>query len=184
MALPTKLPHIDVVYDGGVRADITLSQDDVDRYLKSCLHDSCEIIKDRARREHRFTSRTERLERAIRYSVLPRAKEGRIGRVYIDTKLAPHGKWVLEGTGIYGIKHSRIFPRRAKALHWFSKKGYINPWYNRRKFKPPLEPTEWVLGSIRGMKGENFLQNAYEKSMGQVNDIFADGLRRLLSGKL
>lgn len=182
MALPTKLPHIDVVYDGGAKANITLTQDDVDRYLKSCLHDSCKIIRDRARREHSFQSRTERLERAIRFSVLPRAKEGRIGRVYIDKKLAPHGKWVLEGTGLYGPKHHWIFPRRAKALHWFSKKGYINPF--RFSFKPNLKPTEWVWPKIRGMQGENFLQNAYENSTKQVNDIFADGLRRLLSGKL
>ena len=88
MALPSKIPHIDVVYDGGARSYINLTQEDVDRYLKSCLHDSCEIIKERARREHKFTSRTERLERAIRYSVLPRAKEGRIGRIYIDKKIA------------------------------------------------------------------------------------------------
>ena len=184
MGVPTKLPHIDVVYSGGVWANITLTQDDVDRYLKSCLHDSCEYIRDKARSNHDFTSRTGNLERAIRYMVLPRVREGRIGRVYIDTKLAPHGKWVLEGTGLYGIKHSRIFPRRAKALHWFSKKGVINPWSNRKRFKPPLQPTEWVLRSIRGMRGEDFLGDAYRQSTDKVNDIFEDGVRRLLDGKL
>lgn len=182
MALPIVRPHIDVVYDGGVRSDITISQDDVDRYLKSCLHDSCEIIRNRARREHKFTNRTERLVRAIRFSVLPRAKEGRIGRVYIDTKMAPHGKWILEGTGLYGPKRHWIFPQRKKALHWFSKKGFSNPAWNR--FKPPLARTEWVVGRIRGMHGEDFLKNAYENSEKEVNEIFADGLRRLLSGKL
>ena len=182
MALPSKIPHMDVVYDGGARSYINLTQEDVDRYLKSCLHDSCEIIKERARREHKFTSRTERLERAIRYSVLPRAKEGRIGRIYIDKKIAPHGKWVLEGTGLYGVRKSYIFPRRAKALHWFSKKKYINPY--RFRFNPVLAPNEWVLPKIRGMRGEDFLGNAYRRSIKQVNEIFADGLRRLLVGKL
>lgn len=178
----TKFPHIDVVYKGGAKSDITLTQDDVDRYLKSCLHDSCKLIRDRARRNHKFKSRSGTLVRAIRFMVLSRAKEGRIGRVYIDTNKAPYGKFIAEGTGIYGVTHKRIFPKRAKALHWFSKKGYVNPYRNR--FNPHLKPTEWVLPSVRGIRGDDFLGRAYKYSRKEVNEIFADGLRRLLSGKL
>lgn len=51
--------------------------------------------------------------------------------------------WVHEGTGVFGPKHHRIYPKRAKFMRWKSKAG---PFIYRR--------------STAGMRGNQFLAKA------------------------
>jgi len=55
-----------------------------------------------------------------------------------------YSRWVHDGTGIYGPRHTPIVPRKAKALRFFWKKA-----------------GKWVITkSVRGMKPNPFLKDA------------------------
>jgi len=62
-----------------------------------------------------------------------------------------HARWVHDGTGIYGPRHHKIVPRRAKALVFGSKV------YGAKsgKFKGKV-----VVRSVKGMKPNAFLRDA------------------------
>ena len=54
--------------------------------------------------------------------------------------------WVNDGTGLYGPLHHRIRPKRARVLHFY--------WRGN----------EWFLKSVRGQRGQHFV----ERSMTEV----------------
>ena len=54
--------------------------------------------------------------------------------------------WVNDGTGLYGPLHHRITPKRARVLHFY--------WRGN----------EWFLKSVRGQRGQHFV----ERSMAEV----------------
>lgn len=59
--------------------------------------------------------------------------------------------WIHEGTGLYGPKHARIFPRRARTLAW------KNKVYGAKKGKY----AGWVFAkSTKGMRPNRFLTKA------------------------
>lgn len=72
-------------------------------------------IRERARKNHRFKSRTARLERAIQSQV---DKDALTGYVYIDGHAASYGRYVHEGT-----KPHLIRPRNRKMLRWATRGG-------------------------------------------------------------
>ena len=89
-------------------------------------------IRDVARINHRFVSRTGAAERSIQYQTDHLGLEGRVG---INEGIARHASYQHEGTGIYGPKHRpiRVQPKTRKALYWvqggekrFSKGHEIN----------------------------------------------------------
>lgn len=55
-----------------------------------------------------------------------------------------YARWVHDGTGLYGPRHMRITPRRARALR-FTPKGSSRPIYR---------------ASVKGMKPNPFLRDA------------------------
>ena len=67
--------------------------------------------------------------------------------------LAPYSMWVDQGTGVYGPLGGRIYPRSAKALHFY--------WYKRGAW--------YTFASVRGSPAQNF----FEKPM---PDYFARAL--------
>lgn len=62
------------------------------------------------------------------------------------TNNARYLPWVNDGTGLYGPLHRRITPKRARVLHFYWK------------------GSEWFLKSVKGQKGQHFV----ERSMVEV----------------
>jgi len=157
-----------VSIDGsGLKSDITISQKSVDKYIHTCLRDSCELVADYAKKHHNFERNTGRLEDAIKFMVIDRLKTG---IVEIDPEIASYGKFVHEPTGRFGPKHEDypIFPVRAKALFYFSRK------MGRMTFA--------AMTMHPGSKGDPFLYEALDKNRKNIDEIFATGLRRLING--
>jgi len=152
----------------GLKSDITLMKSQLDTYIKKCLVASCKLIKSEAKKNHFFKSRTGTLERAIKYKVISQLQTGIIR---IDKKEAPYGIYVHEGTGIYGPKGARysIEPRNAKWLAFF--------WERQGSFvfsKKVMHP---------GSDDDQFLYNALEDNIKNIDDIFKEGLHELIRGE-
>lgn len=159
-----------------LKADISIKQEQVDKYIKSCLHDSCQIIKQYAKEHHSFKNHSGNLERAIKFRVIDRLKEGII---YIDPKVAktdskydskPYGQFVTQGTGIWGEHHAwyPIYPRYKKAISYIDRK--TGDYITRKMVWHP------------GSKASNFLQNAKKNTELEVKYIWEQGLKRLING--
>ena len=58
--------------------------------------------------------------------------------------------WVNDGTGLYGPHHHRIVPKHARVLH-FTWKG-----------------KEWFLKSVKGQKGQKFVERSMTEVMKSV----------------
>lgn len=140
---------------------LTLTQGDVDRYVKSCLHDSCKLIKEYAQNHHYYKDYTGNLTRAIKFRVLDRksSEYGHVGRIYIDEDKAPYGKYQLEGT------KGPIKPKRVSAFTFFSKR--FGRWYKG-------------LAEVSGIKPDDFLGRAIKNNRLEVDRIFKEGLWEMM----
>ena len=143
---------------------LTLTQDDVGRYVKACLHDSCKLIVKYAKEHHYYKDYTGNLTRAIKFRVLDRksSEYGYIGRIYIDEDKAPYGKYQVEGTG--GID-GKIKPKTVPAFNFFSKR--FGRFYKN-------------LAEVSGIKPDDFLGRAIKNNRLEVDYIFQQGLRELM----
>lgn len=159
------MPNIKIDIDSsdplGKTNILTLTQDDVGRYVKACLHDSCKLIVKYAKEHHYYKDYTGNLTRAIKFRVLDRksSKYGHVGRIYIDDKIAPYGKYQVEGT------EGPIRPKRASAFTFFSKR--FGRWYKNLK-------------EVSGIKPDDFLGRAIKNNRLEVDYIFQQGLRELM----
>lgn len=69
--------------------------------------------------------------------------------------------WVNDGTGIYGPRHTRITPANSRVLH-FSWKG-----------------REWFLKSVRGQKGQRFVERSMPEIVESIPEAAAIASKRL-----
>ena len=151
----------------GLKSDISVAQESVDKYIKTCLRDSCIMVSKSAKKDHKFKNRTGNLERAIKYMVVNKLETG---IVYVDLNQVPYGTYVNENTGLFGSRGAKypIFPVRAKALSFFWER--YGQW---AVFKSVQHP---------GHKADKFLNNALDANKDNIDNIFAEGLRRLING--
>lgn len=156
-----------VTFDtSGLKADISVTQESVDRYISACLRNSCIMLRDYAKKNHKFKNRTGRLERAIKYKVINSIQTG---VVYVDADLVPYSIYVGEDTGVaFNGQRYPISPVRAKALSFFWER--VGQWVYFKRVKHP------------GSKADRFLQDALNANEANINKIFADGLRELING--
>ena len=80
-----------------------------ERRLRQAVKASAREVQTAAQNNHKFTSRTGQLERAIDVRMIG----DKTAEVYIDSQAAYHGPFVHEGTQPHDI-----FPKRKKALRW------------------------------------------------------------------
>jgi hypothetical protein len=78
----------------------------------------------------------------------PPVVRGGVPVVRVGTRVR-YARWVHDGTGLYGPRHTRIYPKTAKALR-FRPKG--SPWIFRR--------------SVAGMRGTPYLKEALVAAKG------------------
>lgn len=84
-----------------------------------------------------------------------------IHEVVNNTRYLP---WVNDGTGLYGPRHRRITPRHARVLH-FTWKG-----------------KEWFLKSVRGQKGQKFVEKSMNETKNRINNIVVKTLNETIRG--
>lgn len=155
-------------------SDINIKQEQVDRYIKTCLHRSCEVIRDYAKSHHGFKNHTGRLERAIRYKVISDVKNP-YGVVYIDPKIAvnkkddeAYGKFVTHGTGLFNPENRHwIYPRKKKCLSWLDRSTMKYTHYSK----------------VKGSPADKFLENARTNTELEVKYIWEEALKELIDGK-
>lgn len=93
------------------------SLDSFRRNLRLAVKDSTEKVAEYARENHRFTSRSGNLERAVdtRFS-----NHGLVGTVFLNKNRAPYGPFVHEGTPPH-----EIVPKTRKALRWVGGNDFV-----------------------------------------------------------
>lgn len=127
------------VLDGGLR-----------RIMQESMQKVCRDVRDLARSKdfHLYKDRTESLTRAIIYRTSRRSK-GNImeGKIFVDLKKAPHGKFVIQG--FKGSSHSpyRIVSGRIKRLSMLEKtQRYKNASdKEKRKMRSAIGPAKRIM---------------------------------------
>ena len=118
------------------------------------LKEAAEGIKERAAREHRYTSRSTKLEReGVDYRV-----EDNVAIVALSPRV-PYGLYVHEGT-----KPHIILPSKKKLLRWTDG----NRWFSKRQVNHP------------GTKPDQFLYNAANKELPLIQSRFDNALEKIV----
>lgn len=127
--------------------------------LELALLSSMRDIRDRARHNHRFTTRSGETERGIEYEQTSRLS----GVVGVTTRI---GAYLHEGTGIYGAKGRPIViePRNKQALRWAAGNGFA---FVKRV-------------TIRGIKGDPFLYRAARMEAKSVRAKFEAAIQKAI----
>jgi len=166
-------------------SDITLTSEEIGRYLKYALRSSCKLIRDYARTHHNYKDVTGKLTSGIRYNVYSgtRSKDmetwyGSVGYIYDDAR-PEYAKWQLYGTGRYGVHKTDIVPQNAPFLRYRGIHGdYRDKWITVSK-----NPKNGQ-GYIKGIQGEDYIRNAYIKNKVEIDRIFEDALQSLIKHKM
>lgn len=166
-------------------SDITLTSEEIGRYLKAALRSSCKLLRDYARTHHNYKDVTGKLTSGIRYNVYSgtRSKDmetwyGSVGYIYDDAR-PDYAKWQLYGTGLYGAYGKEIVPKPAS---FFRYRG-IHGDYRDKWITVSSNPKNGQ-GYIRGIQGEDYIRNAYIKNKVKIDNIFEDKLQLLIRTKM
>ncbi|MDU2066630.1 MAG: hypothetical protein E6713_17565 [Sporomusaceae bacterium] len=134
--------------------------------MRLAMNISCRDVQSEARAVHMFRSRTGNLERAVDFNVNDKGDNGVEGKVLIDENVAPYGKFVHPGTGIYAGRSAwQVRPRQKKSLRWVGSDG-------RFRFSKG--------NTIRGQRPDPFLYKSAEKNRQHVNDVFSSYTNRAI----
>lgn len=122
-----------------------------EKRIRQAVKASTIDVRETAQEQHRFTSRTGNLEKAIDYQI---SNSGMQGVIFLDIDVAKYGPFVHEGTPAHVIN-----PRFKKVLRFVPRggNGFV---FARRVFHP-------------GTKSDPFLYEALERKRGDVFSIFA-----------
>jgi HK97 gp10 family phage protein len=121
-----------------------------EKRLRQAVKASAREVQTAAQNNHKFTSHTGQLERAIDVRMIG----DKTAEVYIDNQAAYYGPFVHEGT-----KPHDIFPKNKKALRWV-----------------PIGGNGFVFAKRvhhRGTKADPFLYEALDHSRDEIRDIFS-----------
>lgn len=124
--------------------------------LRLGIKDAVIEVQDEAQSNHRFTSQSGDLERAVETEF---KSNGMAGRVYLDTNVAPYAGCVHQGTPAHNI-----FPQQRKWLRWPDGSRFI---FAKAVHHP-------------GTKADEFLYKALETKRDEVEDILDRHVDRAL----
>lgn len=122
-----------------------------EKRIRQAVKASTIDVRETAQEQHRFTSRTGNLEKAIDYQI---SNSGMQGVVFLDIDVAKYGPFVHEGTPAHVIN-----PRFKKVLRFVPRggNGFV---FTRRVFHPGTAP-------------DPFLYNALENNIPNIINIFS-----------
>lgn len=116
--------------------------------LKQAVKESTIAVADYAAEHHEFRSHTSALEQSADYTFL---HDGMTGRVFLNTRRAPYGPFVHEGTPPHIIR-----PKNRQALRWTAGSDFV------------------FAGKVHhpGYRGDPFLYNALDAMDEEIDRIF------------
>jgi hypothetical protein len=115
------------------------------------------VARDLLRRGYRVTAVAKRLcpvdHGRLRASITP-VLVSRDGMFIVEVGTnVKYARWVHDGTGIYGPRQARIYPRTAKVM-------VFSPRTSAGQFIPRKKRAVVFAKSTKGMKGRPFLKDA------------------------
>ena len=167
-------------------SDITLTNEEIGRYLIAALRSSCKLIRDYARTHHRYKDITGKLTNGIRYDVYSGTRSKNIstwyGSVgYVRNEARPeYAKWQLYGTGLYSPSGAHMI--RPKSASFLRYRGIHGDY--RDKWITVSENSKTSKGYVRGIQGEDYIRNAYIKNKVEIDKRFEDALQLLIRTKM
>lgn len=116
--------------------------------LRQAVKESANAVQDYAAEHHEFRSHTSALEQSVDTAFL---HGGMTGRVFLNTRRAPYGPFVHEGTPPHIIR-----PKNRQALRWVAGADFV---FSRKVHHP-------------GYRGDPFLYNALDAMDEEIDRIF------------
>lgn len=141
------------------------------------------------KRSTELVTQTAKQKAPVQFGTLRRSIIGRvhnsgmstIGTIRQDEKIAPYGKFVEFGTGLYGPKHQRIIPTSSKALAWMvgrsARPSTGAGWRQAVKAGRAI-----VVRSIKGMRAEPYMRPALQDNIENVKQIMVEEIDKALKG--
>lgn len=158
-------------------SDITLTNEEIGRYIKAALRSSCKLMRDYARTHHKYKDITGKLTQGIRYDVYSGTRSKNVSNWYgsvgyvRDEARPEYAKWQLYGTGLYSPEGAHMIrPKSASFLRYKGEQGkYRNKWITKH--------------ATEGIKGQDYIRNAYIKNKIKIEEIFENALQLLIKTK-
>lgn len=116
--------------------------------LRQAVKESANAVQDYAAEHHEFHSHTSALEQSVDTAFI---HGGMTGRVFLNTRRAPYGPFVHEGTPPHIIR-----PKNRQALRWVAGADFV---FSRNVHHP-------------GYRGDPFLYNALDAMNEEIDRIF------------
>ena len=132
-----------------------------EKRIRQAVKASTIDVRETAQEQHRFTSRTGNLEKAIDYQI---SNSGMQGVVFLDSDVAKYGPFVHEGTPAHVIN-----PRFKKVLRFIPRggNGFV---FARRVFHPGTAPDPFLYDAIDRKRGDVYATFAKATNMA-LDDI-------------
>lgn len=99
----------------------------------------------------------------------------------IFTNSAKYAVWVNEGTGIFGPRKTRLYPRQAKGFLFKPDKKYdgkYGPTIANGKYKG-----YYFFRSIRGQKGQHYVEKSADKLKSRLPTIIRNAVAHATRGE-
>ena len=141
---------------------------DYPQEFRKAMQEACRIVRDRARRNHFYKNFTGRLTHSIKYKTTESPRGTIRGWVYQDVIEAPHGKYQIEGTGIY-VGDGKIN---------LNKYGNFKGYFWRRENRWMTNP--WT----RGIKPDDFMTTALRESRYYIDRVFERAIEKVVGKEL
>lgn len=152
-----------------------LNAKELEQFRKKAMKRACIYVSKYAKNNHDFKNRTGRLQRAIHYTIVNKAKKGLLYVKESQAKVDPkygnysYAPYVFNGTGIHGGKgYYDIVPRYAPALK-FEVNGN---WVTTMHVKHP------------GSAADKSFEKALVATRPRVIEIYREELDKMLKSKV
>lgn len=144
--------------------------DVIRKEMRLAMKKAVRNIAERARREHRFISRSGKLEATIGHGMTKDTGDSVEGFVSAGGDKVPYARAIHEGSGLYGPKGARypIVPRFRKALRWVSDQGTWSKFEFARKVMHP------------GVRPDPFIENASAAENAATEALFAKAIDKAM----
>lgn len=172
-----KNPNISVVINPAKvgYTKVGLNPKELEQFRKKAMKRACIYVSKYVKNNHDFKNRTRRLQRAIHYTIVNKAKKGLLyvkeSQAKVDSKYGDYSyaPYVFNGTGIHGGKgYYDIVPRYAPALK-FEVNGN---WVTTMHVKHP------------GSAADKSLDKALVATRPRVVEIYREELDKMLKSKV
>lgn len=154
---------------------VGLNPKELEQFRKVAMRRACIYVSKYVKNNHDFKNRTGRLQRAIHYTILNKAKKGLLyvkeSQAKVDSKYGnySYAPYVFNGTGIHGGKgYYDIVPRYASALK-FEVNGN---WVTTMHVKHP------------GSAADKSFEKALVATRPRVIEIYREELSKMLKSKV